>query len=180
MRDVALSMAASQSDSIVGRKVAVLVADGVDAASIDALRQALEAGGASVKIVAPRLGELKRLAGSTVTVDHSLPTVSSVLFDAVLVSGGAAIASALCEDANAVLFVKEAYKHGKAIAAIGDGAKLVATAARSADCVNGEFVGPGVVAIKGNTVTAAFVKSFIQSVAAHRYPERKDLAAIIA
>ena len=49
-RDAALSMAAAQSDSIVGRKVAVLVADGVDAASIGALRKALEAGGASVKI----------------------------------------------------------------------------------------------------------------------------------
>ncbi len=183
-RDAALSMAEARNDSAAGRRVAVLVADGVDGASIDDIRKALLASGATLKIIAPRLGDVKRVDGLALKADHSLPTVSSVLFDAVLIPGGAASALALCADANAVLFVKEAYKHGKVIAAMGDGASLVATAARSAGCADGQFAGPGVSIAAGKPANAAsaaaFAKGFVKSVAQHRFPERKDLATIIA
>ncbi len=179
-RDAALSMAASRTDVIVGRKVAVLVANGVDAAAIDAVRKALSAGGATLKLIAPRLGDVKSADGKPIKVDHSLPTVASVLFDAVFIPGGSASVTTLCTDANAVLFVKEAYKHGKVIAASGEGTQLVAAAARSAGCAGGEFAGPGVVAASDKTVTHAFVKSLVVAVAHHRFPERKDLDAIIA
>ena len=82
-------------------------------------------------------------------MDHSLPTVGSVLFDAVFVPGGQRSVSALCADAHAVLFVKEAYKHGKAIAASDEGALLIAKAARSAGAPDGEFQEPGVIAVSG-------------------------------
>lgn len=176
--------AAARSDSAAGRRVAVLVSDGVEGASIDVMRKALLASGATLKIIAPRLGEIASLDGLVLKVDHSLLTVSSVLFDAVLIPGGAASASALCADPNAVLFVKEVYKYGKSIAAMGDGASLVASAARSAGCVDSQFVGQGVAIAAGKTanaaVAAAFAKRLVQSVAQHRFPERKDLATIIA
>ena len=176
--DAALSMALARRDSAAGRKVAVLVADGVDTAAIDVMRQALETVGATLKIIAPRLGEVKGEKGTVLKVDHSLATVGSVLFDAVLIPAGKT--SVLWNDAHAVLFVKEAYKHGKPIAAVADGAKLLATAARSAGCIDGEFAGPGVFKAAGKIVTTGFVKSFVQSLAQHRFPDRKDLAAIIA
>ena len=176
--DATLSMALARRDSTAGRKVAVLVADGVDTASMDVMRQALETAGVTLKIIAPRLGEVKSEKGTMLKVDHSLATVASVLFDAVLIPGGKP--SVLCSDANAVLFVKEAYKHGKPIAAIGEGAKLVATAARSGGCIDGEFAGPGVFTAVGKTVSTAFVKRFVESIAQHRFPDRKDLAGIVA
>jgi len=130
------------------------------------MRKALLASGATLKIIAPRLGEIASLDGLVLKVDYSLPTVSSVLFNAVLISGGAASESALCADPNAVLFVKEAYKYAKSIAAMGDGASLVASAARSAGCVDSQFAGPGVAIAAGKTanaaVAAAFAKRFVQ------------------
>jgi len=179
-KDPALSMVNARRDSIVGRKVAVLVADGVDSAVIDMLRKALQAGGAAMKLIAPRLGSIKSKAGKVIKVDHSLPTAGSVLFDAVFVPGGQGSVDALCADANAVLFVKEAYKHGKTIAASDEGALLIGKAARSAGTPDGEFQGPGVVAASGKAVNDVFTKGFVAAIAKHRFPERPDLDSIVA
>ena len=176
--DPALSMANTRKDSITGRKIAVLVADQVDAAAIDAVRKALEADGAAVKLIAPRLGSIKNSEGKVIKVDHSLPTVGSVLFDAVFIPGGPGSVKTLCADANAVLFVKEAYKHGKAIAASDEGALLISQAARSAGAPEGIFQGPGI--FTDQKLTTAFVKSFSAGVAKHRFPERPDLKVIVA
>ena len=178
--DAALSMAHTRKASIVGRKVAVLVANHVDGATIEAVRKALEAGGAAMKLIAPRLGEIKGNDGKVMNVDHSLPTVSSVLFDAVFVPGGKRSIDALCADANAVLFVKEAYKHGKTIAACDDGVQLIAIAARSAGRADEKFEGPGVIFASGKAVNQTFVKSFIAAISQHRFAERADLDSIIA
>lgn len=177
--DAALSMAGSARGSIVGRTVAVLIADHVDGAAIDSLHKALAAAGASMKLIAPRLGDVRTSGARAVRPDHSLPTVGSVLFDAVFVPGGQRSVDALCADARAVLFVKEAYKHGKAIGASGEGAALVAAAARSA-AATGQFQGPGVIASAGKAVDSAFLKAFVPAVARHRFPERPDLDAIVA
>jgi catalase len=58
-------------------------------------------------------------------VDFSLLTVGSVLFDAVFVPGGKRSVETLAGEAAALLFVNEAYKHCKAIAATGAGAELL-------------------------------------------------------
>ena len=175
--DAALSMANTHKDSIAARKIAVLVAEGVDAAAIETVRKTLEAGDATVKLIAPRIGEIDSLQHRAIKIDHSFPTVSSVLFDAVYVPGGAS-AGALCSNAHAVLFVKEAYKHGKAIAASGEGELLLIRAAQSAGTAGGKFQGPGV--FIGKTTDAAFSKRFADAVAQHRFPERADINDIVA
>lgn len=177
--DPALSMAKTRKDSIVGRKIAFLTADGVDAAALETVRKALEAGGATVKVIAPRIGEVSSAQGQPVKVDYSFPTVSSVIFDALFIPGGKA-AETLCGNAHAVLFVKEAYKHGKAIAASGEGAVLIAKAAQSAGTPEGKFQGPGVLIASGKGANRAFAKSFIEAIAQHRFAERADLDAIVA
>ena len=178
--DAALSMAHPRKASIAGRKVAVLVADHVDGAAIEVIRKALKAGGAAMKLIAPRLGEIRSGDGKMINVDHSLPTVSSVLFDAVLIPGGKRSVDGLCADANAVLFVKEAYKHGKTIAASDDGVRLIAIAARSAGKVDEKFAGPGVIVASGKAVNSGFEKRFVAALAQHRFPERADLDLIVA
>ena len=178
-KDFALSMAKAKNTSIAGRKVAMLVANHVDSAAIAVMRKALEADGASVKVIAPRLGDIIGLDGKAIKVDHSLPTTSSVVFDAVFIPGGKQSVDALCADANAVLFVKEAYKHGKAIAAGDEGATLVSTAARSGGAADGTFRGPGVVT-GSKKISDVFVKNFSVAIAKHRFPERPDIDAIIA
>ena len=123
-KDDALSMAKTRKAAITGRKIGFLVADGVDVLSIETMRNALVAGGSTVKIIAPKSGEIRNSKNQKMAVDHSFPTVGSVLFDALYVPGGSS-AETLCNNAHAVLFIKEAYKHGKAIAASGEGVTLI-------------------------------------------------------
>jgi catalase len=124
----ALSMSNTVKDTIKTRKVAVLVADGFDGLTLAAIRKELTNEGAVVKIVAPRLGTLVGSNGAAVTIDFSLLTCSSVLFDAVYVPGGEQSVSALTREPAAIHFLNEAYKHCKAIAATSEGADLLTAA----------------------------------------------------
>ncbi len=178
--DAALSMADVPDAPIKGRKIAILICGRVDVASVNNVLQALGAQGAVVKILAPKLGDITSSEGHLMHVDHSLPTVSSVLFDAVLIPGNEEGANALCNDANAILFVKEAYKHGKAIAAIASGISLIDKAALSAGAANGEFKGPGIILEPNETADKAFIERFVSAIAKHRFYERADLDAIVA
>ncbi len=185
--DMALSMAGAAKTSIVGRKIACLAADGVDAATLEALRTVLEDLGAGVKIIAPRIGDISTAQGGTITVDHSLATTSSVLFDAVYVAGGKS-AETLCRNAHAVLFIREAYKHGKALAASDEGATLIAKAAGQPGTAEGTpvgtqvgaFAGPGVLTASGKKSNAEMAQAFATAIAQHRFAERADADSVIA
>jgi len=113
------------------RQVAVLAADGVKAADLKAMKDALTAEGAMVKLIAPRLGMLKPDSGEAMKIDGSLQTEASVLYDAVYVPGGKASADALLQESDAIRFVREAFQHCKPIAASGEGMELLKTTASS-------------------------------------------------
>ncbi|WP_435111163.1 catalase [Nocardiopsis synnemataformans] len=122
----ALSQLSTTFGSVVGRKVAVLVADGVDEAAVDAFRDPLIGSGAVVELLAATDGAVRTSRGGVVTVDRAYPTVSSVLYDAVVVTGGPDAARTLAGDGLARHFVLEAYKHHKPVAAVGAGTELLA------------------------------------------------------
>jgi catalase len=114
------SAALSMAGTIKGirtRKVAVLTADGCDEAEVAQLTKALASEGAQAKIVAPRLGKLKGSKGSEIGIDFSLLTSASVLFDALYIPGGAAVAAALAKEPEALEFIRDAFKHCKTIGA---------------------------------------------------------------
>ena len=168
----ALSMARTPNapePNIRTRKVAALVADGYDAAGVTAMRKALAAGGAQMKIIAPHLGTVKAADGSEIAVDHSLRTAASVLFDAVYVAGGEASAGVLAGHADALHFVDEAFRHCKAIAATGAGRDVLqASYLGLKDAIHA----PGVVT--GEDKQAAKVAAaFVDAIAAHRHWERE-------
>ena len=159
----ALSMVGTQpSDTIATRKIAFLAADGADAASINAMKAALVKAGGVVHVLAPHGGSLKGTSGS-VAVDHPIVTMPSVLYDAVYVPGGAASVEALRADGDAVHFVLEAFKHGKAVAATAEGAGLLAAGGIPADAA-------GVVV--GDTTSRAVITAFTTAIAKHRAWER--------
>ncbi len=168
----ALSMAGTAKNSIKTRQVAILAADGVDSDSLNAMKQALEAAGAKTKIVSPHLGFIAAVNGKQIKVDQSLLTSASVLFDAVYVADGAKSAALLQGEPDAVHFVNEAYKHCKAIAAHGAGAKLIERSA-----VGGKLHGEG---NSGEKITEAGViidgspDEFIKAIAQHRFWEREN------
>ncbi|HZY79467.1 MAG TPA: catalase [Cyclobacteriaceae bacterium] len=112
----ALSMANTNKESIATRKVAFLVADGVNTNSMEIVKDALEEEGAVVEVIAPYLGYVIAEDDSHVVVKKSFLTAASVFYDAVYVPGGVNSVATLSKEANAVHFLNEAFKHCKAIA----------------------------------------------------------------
>ncbi|MGE4241381.1 catalase [Ramlibacter sp.] len=123
-RSASLSME-TQGSSIHGRKVAVLMAPGVELGAYKVIQQALQEAGATTRVVAAHLGSVASSSGQQVPVDHTFAAMPSVMFDAVLVPGGANSAQALLANGDALHFVLEAYRHCKAICVIGEAAELL-------------------------------------------------------
>ena len=123
--DAALSSAGKLAGSVKTRRIAILVADGVDAAPLRRLQQDLMDAGAICKLVAPRLGTVSTSSGRSLVVDHTFGSMPSVMFDAVLIPGGKTCVLTLSALGDAIHFVLEAYKHCKTICALNDGAQLL-------------------------------------------------------
>lgn len=113
----ALSLQRMAQPGMQTAKIAILLADGFDEAGVNAVQQAILSAGGQAKVIAPHGGSVSGDQGTAVPVDFSLPTVASVLFDAVCVAGGGDCVATLSSDTRAIEFVEEAFKHCKAIAA---------------------------------------------------------------
>jgi catalase len=125
----ALSLTHRPGDgSIRGRKVAMLTAPGVDADSVTRTQAALSKAGAVVRLLAARLGSVDAADGETVEPDATFETMPSVLFDAVVVPDGDGAADQLTSLGHVREFLKDQFRHGKAILMLGAGERVVADA----------------------------------------------------
>ncbi len=129
----ALQLIGKMKDTLEGRTIGILFADGSDGAAITALKKAAAAAGASAKLVAPKLSGTKLADGSTLKADGQLAGMPSVLFDAVAVVLSDAGAQKLAKEAGAMDFVRDAFRHLKAIAVDAGGRALLQAAQVQAD-----------------------------------------------
>ncbi|MFC5749632.1 catalase [Actinomadura rugatobispora] len=170
----ALSQANAPRESVRTRKVAVLAAEGVDSADIASAADALTNAGAVVEVLAAKDGTIQAGNGASVEVTRAMSTVASVLYDAVLIPGGAESARTLKSDGLAVHFVAEAFKHGKAIGAVGDGIEVLERAGLPGVAYAGNGDGTrsdrGVVTRRGPADD--FAPRLIEAIAAHRHWDR--------
>ena len=171
-RSEALSMANTVKDTIQTRLIAVLCADGVDGNAVAAMKEALEAEGAMAKIIAPRSGSIRSTGGTAIKVDHSFLTSASVLFDAVYVPDGAESVATLKDDADAIHFVNEAYKHCKPIAAEGEGVALIKASYWGSKLLADDTPEQNLPA-KGVIINGTS-QDFIKAIAQHRFWEREN------
>ncbi len=111
----ALRIVGKYPDTLKGRKVAILVADGSDGAVVDAVKAAVEGDGGSVFIVAPKIGGAKLKDGKTLAADGQLAGSPSVLFDAVAIVLSEDGCAQMLKEGAAVDFAKDAFGHLKAI-----------------------------------------------------------------
>lgn len=111
----ALRILGKYPDSLKGRAVGILVTDGADGAAVSALKTAAESAGATVKIVAPRIGGVTLKGGDRLKADGQLAGTPSVMFDALAIIVSDAGCEALLKDGAAVDFAKDAFGHLKAI-----------------------------------------------------------------
>jgi catalase len=165
-RSPTLSLLARPGDgSIKGRKVALLVADGVTGQSALDVRAMLSAQGAAPRFVAPRIGPVNTADGVAIEADASLENEPGFLFDALVLPDGEAGVRALSLDAHTMDFIKDQHRHGKAILVLRASAVLLQAAGVSSSLPSGED-DPGI-------VSGGDVETFIAAVARHRHPERE-------
>jgi catalase len=159
-----LSLLARPGDgSIRTRRVALLVADGVNGKAMNALHAELLRQGAVPRFVGPRLGAVRTTEGDEIDVEVSLETAPAVLFDAAVAPDGAA-AQALSKIGLALEFIKDQYRHCKPILALGVGKALFEAAGIPLRLPEGG-ADPGILIDKD-------APTFIAAIARHRHFER--------
>jgi catalase len=161
-RSPALSMAGTPKDSIETRQIAILAADGVDAAALKSTKDALLAGGAVCKLIAPHGGLIRDSKGAEQKVAMSFLTAASVLFDAVYVPAGE---KGLLDNADAIHFINESYRHCKPIAT--DETGLLDQTYAGAKLKKGGPAAKGIVTGKGKA------GEFIEAIREGRFWERE-------
>lgn len=172
IRSAALSLGALPGDGgIRSRRVAVLVADGVDGRSVASARHALQAAGATVHLIAPRLGPVKPVKGEGFDATGTLENSAPVLFDGLVLPDGTAGLERLGGRFEVADFIASQYRHGKTILAIGGASSLLGLAGVPAMLDDGQ-PDPGlVIAPQGQAERA--MAQFIAGLGRHRHPERE-------
>ena len=113
----ALQIIGKMKDTLRGRAIGILIADGSDGALVKKIKRAAIEAGATVKIIAPKVSGAKLAGGSMMSADGQLAGMPSVLFDAVAIVLSDEGAKALSLESAAIDFVRDAFGHLKAIAA---------------------------------------------------------------
>jgi len=167
----ALSLFARPGDgSIRTRRIAFLVANGVDAAPLQAIYDTLTAQGAVANYVGHRLGAVQSSSGP-IEVEVTMETAPAVVFDAVVLPSGKNAIEALAKSGQAMEFIKLQYRHCKPILALKGASTLLAGAGIAPRLPDGS-ADPGMLVVDGQddaTVTDAFVRA----IARHRHFERQ-------
>lgn len=162
-----LSLTARPGDgSVATRKVAILVAEGVDGKAVSAVADALIAVGVVVRLVGQRIGPVAPDGGPALDADASLDNQPSAVFDGAVVPGGAAAAERLRADGRALEFLRDAFRHGKTLMGMDEGKQLFAAAGIQPDEADG-----GLLLVDGMPDDAAPL--FLEALARHRHPERE-------
>jgi catalase len=159
----ALSILLNGPESFKGRKVGALVTDGVDGKLLDALRTALDAEGAQLKIVAPMVGGVEAADGTWIEADEKIDGAPSVVFDAVALLVSEAGAEVLMNESTARDFVADAFAHLKFIAYVDAALPVMERAG-----INGEGVDDGCVELS----TGKSAKKFVEACRRLRFWER--------
>ena len=164
-----LSLFAFPGDgSIAGRRIALLVADGADLATLRTIYDALVDGGAGPRFVGVKLGRIGSAAGDSIDIEATLETMPAPLWDAVVVE---ASCNALARVGHAVEFVKDQFRHSKAMLVVGDASALLRAAGIGAE---GPPSDPGFLRVTpSDAATRETLAAFIRAVGRHRHHERE-------
>ena len=113
----ALSIQKNMKQTIEGRAVGILFADGSDSAEVQKLADAIRNAGGKPVLIAPKIGGAKLADGTMLKADGQLAGTPSQTVDAIALVLSAEGAGKLLKDAAAIQFVMDAFGHLKAIGA---------------------------------------------------------------
>jgi catalase len=104
----ALSLIKKAQPTLQGRKIGLLVTDGVDDAQVHMLRKAVEKEGAAIAVIAPKAAAAKTQQGELLPADQALSAAPSIFFDAVALLTSEDGAARLAQEAAAVDWLRDA------------------------------------------------------------------------
>ena len=162
-------MARPGNGSIRGRKIALLVAAGVEAGSLLKVQEALVSEGAVARLVGPRIGRFTAADGSVLDADASLENEPGFLFDALVLPDGDQGVAALGGDGHTMEFIKDQYRHCKAILALGASQMLLARAGLPVALDKAQSQGNTGVFFADAAEAATAAVAFIGAVGRHRH-----------
>jgi len=151
---------------IRARRVAILVNDGADQDAINAVYTALIDEGAVPRLVGSRLGKIVTASGDVLDIEITLEAGPSVLYDGGVIIQENSSLQPLPQDAHALDFVRQQYRHCKPILAVGGGAQLLIDAGVPTTLPDGT-IDPGII-IEQNSLQEASLTQFKNALAAHR------------
>jgi catalase len=154
------------------RRIAILVADGVDGAAATALHSGLAAQGAVPRFVGITLGEVDSENGDAIEVEISMEAAPSVVWDAMIVPGGDAAIETLSQSGHAIEFLKDQYRHCKPIMVLGATASTLLEEARVPTTLPDGGSDPGLIQMDGGDTDAA-LQAFVAALTKHRFFERE-------
>lgn len=159
------------TDGILTRRIAILVANGVEATSLRMLHQALAVQGAVPRYVGAKLGTVAGSDGEPIEVEISMETGPSVLYDAVVLPDGEAALETLAQSGHALEFVKDQYRHCKPILSLGAASALLEKAGiPTGTSPDGQVEG---VLRFATSDTEAALRSFVVAITEHRHYGRE-------
>jgi catalase len=177
IKSPALSQLTAPTHRADTRKVAILIANGVDGTGVRGLTAALKERGLVPELLAPTEGPVTTAGGDTVEADRAINTMASVLYDAVVVAGGVDGTATLRADGYAMHFIAEAYKHAKTVGAFGAGVALLPRAGVVEELAEGPEVAVDLGVVTTLAAEAAvpteFVDTLVEEIAKHRAWGRK-------
>jgi catalase len=159
--------------SIATRKIALIVANGVDGEPLARLHAALAQRGAVPRFVGPTLGRVDSTSGDPIEVEISIDAGPSVVYDAVVLPDGEEAVKELAQLGQAMEFLKDQYRHCKPILALGASAALLEGAGIWQTLPSGEK-DPGVLYCQDGNAAKA-VEPFVEAIAKHRHFERETM-----
>jgi catalase len=147
----ALSIVKRGPDRFEGRKLGILITDGVDAELLKGLTDAVTKEGGICELIAPKVGGVVASDGSRIVGHHMIDGGPSVLFDAVALLSSPEAIDDLVMEATARDFLADAFQHCKFIGYHPSALPLLQKAGVA------EAMDEGVLELPGEDGLAAFI-----------------------
>jgi catalase len=160
----ALSLIAKAKPTLAGRKVGVLVSDGIDSETVDSLRSAVEKEKAQFVIIGPRIGGVVAKNGKSLPIDMALSGAPSVFFDSLAILVSPEGAQEFLKVPAAVDWVRDGFAHLKVLGYTSSARTLIEKAGIGAN------LDEGVIELNSD----ADIKLFISASKKHRIWARES------
>ncbi len=149
----ALSILKNGPKTFAGRKMGILVTDGIDAELFAALIAALQAEKADYEVVAPKIGGITLSDGTKIAAQQKIDGGPSVLYDAVAILASKEGTKVLAGNPAAKDFLSDAFTHNKFIGYSAEAGTLFKKAGLAED------VDKGCIKLGSKNDATAFVKT---------------------